>query len=117
MTEYLYQKTAQYFGQLASGAETCGEAELKELGATRIKSGYLGVYFCADQRTIYNIVYKTRIFSRILAPLIVFDCHSDKYLYKTAQQIDWTDFLTLTRHHIQCREEQHPQLAVCRADS
>jgi len=97
MTEYLYQKTAQYFGQLASGAETCGEAELKELGATRIKSGYLGVYFCADQRTIYNIVYKTRIFSRILAPLIVFDCHSDKYLYKTAQQIDWPDFLTLTK--------------------
>jgi len=97
MSEYLYQRTGQYFGQLASGAETCGEAELKELGATQIKSGYLGCYFCADQRTIYNIVYRTRIFSRILAPLIVFDCHSDKYLYKTAQQIDWTGFLTLTK--------------------
>jgi len=97
MSDYLYQKTGQYFGQLASGAEACGEAELKELGATRINPGYLGCYFCADQRTIYNIVYQTRIFSRILAPLIVFDCHSDKYLYKTAQQIDWTDFLTLTK--------------------
>jgi putative N6-adenine-specific DNA methylase len=97
MSEYLYQKTHQYFGQLAGGAESCGEAELKELGATRIKPGYLGFYFCADQRTIYNIIYRTRIFSRILAPLITFDCHSDKYLYKTAQKIDWTDFLTLTK--------------------
>jgi putative N6-adenine-specific DNA methylase len=97
MSGYLYQRANQYFGQLASGAETCGEAELKELGATQIKPGYLGCYFCADQRTIYNIVYHTRIFSRILAPLIAFDCHSDKYLYKTAQQIDWSDFLTLTK--------------------
>jgi len=97
MSNYLYQTTSQYFGQLAGGAESSGEAELKELGATKINKGYLGFYFCADQRTIYNIVYKTRVFSRILAPLIAFDCHSEKYLYKTAQQIDWTDFLTLTK--------------------
>ncbi|MEE9369426.1 MAG: THUMP domain-containing protein [Pontiella sp.] len=94
---YLYQETEQYFGQLASGAESCGEAELKELGATKINKGYLGFYFCADSKAIYNIVYKTRIFSRILAPLIAFDCHSEKYLYKTAQNIDWSDFLTLTK--------------------
>jgi putative N6-adenine-specific DNA methylase len=97
MIEYLYQSANQYFGQLASGAEACGEDELRELGATRIRPGYLGFYFCADQRTIYDIVYRTRIFSRILAPLIVFDCHSDKYLYRTAQQIDWSGFLTLTK--------------------
>ncbi len=97
MSDYLYQTTSQYFGQLASGAEVCGEAELKELGATKINKGYLGFYFCADAKTIYNIVYKTRIFSRILAPLIAFDCHSEKYLYKTAQNIDWSDFLTLTK--------------------
>jgi putative N6-adenine-specific DNA methylase len=97
MSDYLYQKTQQYFGQLAGGAESSGEAELKELGATNIKRGYLGFYFCADPDTVYNIVYKTRIFSRILAPLLAFDCHSEKYLYKTAQNIDWTDFLTLTK--------------------
>lgn len=97
MSDYLYRRTRQFFGQLASGTESCGEAELKRLGATRIKPGYLGFYFCADDTAIYNIVYQTRIFSRILAPLIAFDCHSDKYLYKTAQQIDWTDFLTLTK--------------------
>ncbi len=97
MSEYLYQKTNHYFGQLASGNEKCGMAELKELGASNIKPGYLGAFFCANQRTIFDIVYRTRIFSRILAPLIVFDCHSEKYLYKTAQNIDWSDFLTLTK--------------------
>ena len=70
MSEYLYQKTQQYFGQLAGGAESCGEDELKKLGASKIRKGYLGFYFCADPDTIYNIVYKTRIFSRILAPLM-----------------------------------------------
>ncbi len=97
MSDYLYQKTNHYFGQLASGTEKCGMAELKVLGATNIKPGYLGVFFCANPRTIYDIIYQTRIFSRILAPLIVFDCHSEKYLYKTAQNIDWSDFLTLTK--------------------
>ncbi len=94
---YLYQKTNHYFGQLASGTEECGRTELKELGATNVKPGYLGAYFCANQRTLFDIVYRTRIFSRILAPLMVFDCHSEKYLYKTAQNIDWSDFLTLTK--------------------
>ena len=83
MTEYLYQKTNHYFGQLADGSESCGMDELAALGAGNIKPGYRGVYFCADQRTLYDIVYRTRIFTRILSPLIVFDCHSDKYLYKT----------------------------------
>lgn len=97
MSDYLYQKTNHYFGQLASGTEKLGMSELRALGATNIKPGYLGVFFCANQRTIFEIVYRTRIFSRILAPLIVFDCHSEKYLYKTAQNIDWSDFLTLTK--------------------
>ncbi len=97
MNDYLYQRTNHYFGQLASGTEKCGMEELKALGATHIKPGYLGAFFCANPRTIYDIVYRTRIFSRILAPLMVFDCHSEKYLYKTAQNIDWTDFLTLTK--------------------
>ena len=67
MSRYLYQTTNHYFGQLASGTEECGMEELKELGASHIKKGYRGVYFCADPRTVYGIVYRTRIFSRILA--------------------------------------------------
>lgn len=95
--DYLYQKSGQHFGQLAEGAESCGMEELEELGASDIRAGYRGVYFKADQRTLYTIVYRTRIFTRILSPLLVFDCHSAKYLHRTAQQIDWSRFLTLTK--------------------
>ena len=94
---HLYQRTREYFGQLAAGMEECGAAELAELGATGIKTGYLGVYFKADQRTAYSIVYQTRIFSRILAPLVTFDCPSEKHLYKLARKIEWKEFLTLTK--------------------
>jgi putative N6-adenine-specific DNA methylase len=33
--------------------------------------------------------------SRVLAPLIRFDCHSTKYLYKTACKIDWPSLIDL----------------------
>jgi putative N6-adenine-specific DNA methylase len=33
---------------------------------------------------------------RILAPLITFDCHSDKYLHQTAMKLDWSQFMTPT---------------------
>ena len=94
---YLYQRTREYFGQLAAGMEECGAAELAELGAAGIKPGYRGVYFTANQRTVYQILYRTRIFSRILAPLTNFDCPTEKQLYKTARKMDWNEFLTLTK--------------------
>ena len=69
MSCYLYQRTRQSFGQLAAGAESCGADELREFGATNINPGYLGFYFCADSRTVYDIVYRTRIFSRLIPSL------------------------------------------------
>ena len=97
MATYLYQTHHQYFAQHADGAAQAAADELSELGASEVREGYLGHYFKADQSTLYRIVYMTRISTRILAPLIHFDCHSSNYLYKTAQQIDWRDFLTLTK--------------------
>ena len=97
MNIYLYQKYNQYFAQHASGAEIAAKDELLYLGAKNIKLGYLGYFFEADNATIYKIVYCTRILSRVLAPIIDFKCHSEKYLYKTAQQINWEDFITLTK--------------------
>lgn len=97
MSKYLYQKHHQYFAQHSSGAEEAARFELLDLGAQSIKEGYLGYYFTADRESIYRIVYMTRICTRILAPLINFECHSTNYLYKTAKQINWNDFLTLTK--------------------
>ena len=87
MATYLYQTHHQYFAQHADGAAQAAADELSELGASEVREGYLGHYFKADQSTLYRIVYMTRISTRILAPLIHFDCHSSNYLYKTHNRL------------------------------
>ncbi|MFL2859719.1 MAG: class I SAM-dependent RNA methyltransferase [Pontiellaceae bacterium] len=94
MSSYLYQKHHQFFSQHAPGAQLAAQDELINLGAESIKEGHLGNYFKADITTLLKIVYQTRISTRVLAPLVHFECHSEKYLYKTAKQINWSDFLT-----------------------
>jgi putative N6-adenine-specific DNA methylase len=91
---FLYQKTNRYFGRLNDDLEEMGCRELESLGGTEIKPGYRGIYFNAARLDLYRIVYCTRLFTRILAPLIRFDCHSTKYLYHTAGKINWNDILT-----------------------
>ena len=94
---FSYQKSGRYFAQIAEGLEDLGKKELQELGAHEIKSVYRGIYFSADKASLYRINYCSRLLSRILAPLIRFDCHSDKYLYKTASSIDWLSLLDLKK--------------------
>jgi putative N6-adenine-specific DNA methylase len=91
---FTYQKTSRYFAQIARGLEPLGCEELAELGAAEIKSAYRGIYFKADHETLYRVNYQSRLCTRILAPLLRFDCHSDKYLYKTALKIDWQKLLS-----------------------
>ncbi len=81
---FSYQKNNRYFAQVAEGVELIAARELGELGATDVKESYRGVYFSADQATLYNINLCSRLCSRVSASLILFDCHSTKYLYKTA---------------------------------
>ena len=90
---FLYQKTNRYFGQLNDGLEDLACRELESLGGTDIKAGYRGIYFSAPRPDLYRIVYCTRLFTRILAPLFRFDCHSTKYLYQTAGKIRWTEMM------------------------
>lgn len=91
--KYKYQNEQRYFAQFAGGIEKLGCEELQELGAKDIKPGYRGAYFCASFETMCKINYQTRLATRILAPLIKFDCHSERYLYNTAIKINWDDFL------------------------
>lgn len=90
---YLYQEHKTYFAQIAHPIEELGGEELSELGASNIEPGYRGVHFLADAATLYDIVYKARIPTRILAPLTTFDCHSDRYLYRRASEIDWVSLI------------------------
>ena len=92
---FAYQKSNRYFAQVAEGLEEFGRSELQNLGASDIKAGHRGFYFSAERAVLYRINYCSRFLSRILAPLLRFDCHSDKYLYKTACSIDWSLLMDL----------------------
>ena len=92
---YAYQKTNRYFCQTAEGLEELAAAELEELGATEVNPVFRGLFFSAEPAELYGIVYRARLASRLLAPLISFDCHSPKYLHKTAGSLDWSDFMNL----------------------
>lgn len=94
---YTYQQTNSYFAQVAEGLEPLAKTELAELGATRIKPGFRGLYFQADHETLYRVNYCSRFMQKIIAPLMFLDCHSTKYLYRRAKAMDWTHFLGLDR--------------------
>ena len=95
--EYLYQKDNQYFGQIAGKLETEGIKELKEFNITKTRKYFKGVYFRADNEGLYRANYNSRLFTRILAPLIKFKCHNTKYLYRFSKEINWEDFLSLDK--------------------
>lgn len=94
---YQYQKTETYFAQALDNLENIVADELDEYGACDINTKYRGIFFKADKKTLYKIVYMAKIPTRILAPLISFDCHSTKYLYKTAKSIKWDDFFNIEK--------------------
>ncbi|MFC1523694.1 class I SAM-dependent RNA methyltransferase [Thermodesulfobacteriota bacterium] len=89
-----YQKNHRFFAQTAGGLEELAQTELQSLGAQDVHVEYRGLYFSADPPTLYRINYQSRLISRVFAPLIRFDCHSTKYLYKTAVKIKWDEILT-----------------------
>ena len=91
--EFLYQKTGRYFAQAAPGLEDIAALELEQIGACDVQSAYRGIYFNATPATLYLANYLSRLTTRILAPLISFDCHSTKYLYATAAKFPWRTIL------------------------
>ncbi len=94
ITDYEYLKDFKYFAQIDESIKDIGEKELVELGAKDVKPGYRGIYFTADKETLYRINYTSRLISRVLAPIISFDCPDTKILYQIAKQIRWSDFFS-----------------------
>jgi len=95
MNEFEYLRSRRFFAQIANGMEDLGKSELAELGGEDIKNVYRGLYFNADNEILYRINYQSRLITRVVAPLLTFDCHSADYLYKTAMQIPWHTLFTI----------------------
>lgn len=91
---YAYQKDNLYFAQIENSIKELGAQELSGLGAAKVRRSFGGIYFSADKETLYRINYSTRLVSRILAPLVSFDCENTDQLYDKARRIRWTDFIT-----------------------
>ncbi|NOZ60769.1 MAG: class I SAM-dependent RNA methyltransferase [Calditrichaeota bacterium] len=90
-----YQKTNRYFAQIASGLEELGAAEVKELGGENVVPAHRGIYFEGDAATLYRANYQSRVLTRVLAPLVKFQCHNEKYLYRKMKEIEWDQFFSL----------------------
>ena len=90
---YAYQRDSIYTAQAGDGLEELLAAELTELGAENSVPGFRFVRFRADFETLCRIVYRSRLATRILAPLIHFPCPTDKALYGAGRDIHWADFL------------------------
>ena len=94
---YDYQKDKLFFAQIADGIKEPGARELSALGAQNISQAYGGIYFNAEKDELYRINYSVRLATRILAPLVTFDCPAADQLYEKAIRINWTDFMS-TEH-------------------
>jgi len=89
-----YSQYNRYFAQVGDGIDEIAADELEALGAREIKPVYRGLYFVCDAPALYRINYMSRLVTRVLAPLMTFDCHSAKYLYKRASEIEWPKLFT-----------------------
>jgi len=91
----LYQQNNQFFAQVAGGLEELGAKELKELGATRINIINRGMDFCADRETLYRINYRSRLLTRVLAPIMKFSAPDPETLYLNVKRFDWTHIISV----------------------
>jgi len=89
-----YQRNNRFFAQVSDGMEALGVEELAGLGARHIRPVYRGIYFEAEKKALYRINYKSRYLTRILAPLLTFDCHTTQYLYRKARELNWDELFS-----------------------
>jgi putative N6-adenine-specific DNA methylase len=93
--EYVYEKNSQYFAQVAESVKDIAVTEIKELGGYGLKQVFRGIWFKASKEDFYRINYHARLLSRVLAPLVTFECIEKDDLYKAAKKIRWEEFLTI----------------------
>lgn len=91
---YAYQTTPLFTAQVADGLEALFADECTALGASRCTLGFRFVRFHADLAELSRIVYRSRLATRILAPLVHFPCASEHALYAAGRDICWADFLS-----------------------
>ncbi|RKS87206.1 23S rRNA m(2)G-2445 methyltransferase [Orbus hercynius] len=83
------------FASCPRGLEELLKKELCDIGGTECQIAQGGVYFQADESTLYRALLWSRIASRILLPITEFDIYSDLDLYSCALNINWPDIFAV----------------------
>ncbi|OCG24870.1 23S rRNA (guanine(2445)-N(2))/(guanine(2069)-N(7))-methyltransferase [Gilliamella sp. App2-1] len=83
------------FASTSRGLEELLKKELEQIGSTNCKITQGGVYFDADETTLYQSLLWSRLASRILLPIAEFDIYSDLDLYSCVFNIKWTDIFAV----------------------
>lgn len=97
MENYIYQEYNTYYAQVSEGLEQYAVEEVLKLGAASATPDFKGINFEANKETLYRIVYCARLLSRVLAPLIKFKAHSEKYLYREIKKMKWDKIFPLNK--------------------
>ena len=83
------------FASTSRGLEELLKKELEELGSVDCKIAQGGVFFDADEKTLYQSLLWSRLASRILLPIAEFDIYSDLDLYSCVFNIKWPDIFAV----------------------
>ena len=84
----------QYFATVARGLEDIAAAELENLGAKKVTTSFTGVSFAGDKELLYRVNLWSRIIFRVLVPIAKVKSFNSEQLYRSVQQIDWSEYLT-----------------------
>ena len=82
------------FATTALGMEPLLEAELRELGASKLRARPAGVAFRGELALAYRACLWSRVANRVLLPLARQKADSAESLYAGVRELDWSDHLT-----------------------
>ncbi len=85
----------KYSAKTLEGLEPYLADELKELGASDIKTGKRVVFFTGDKALMYRVNYWSRLALRVLKPISEFEARTTDELYEQVKKIEWRKYMKL----------------------
>ena len=83
----------KFFASCAKGLEYLLADELLALGATRATAALAGANVEGDPEVAYRAVLWSRLASRVIWPLVEFECAGEQELYDGVAALDWAEHL------------------------
>ena len=83
----------KFFASCAKGLEYLLADELLALGATRATAALAGANVEGDAEVAYRAVLWSRLASRVIWPLVEFECANEQALYDGVAALDWAEHL------------------------